>query len=72
MVYTRPDIVQAVGVVSQYMANLDSDYWKAIKWILGYLRGIFDYSFYYGLVGLECIGYEDSILQHIETEEDLS
>ena len=28
MVYTRPDIAHAVGVVSRYMANPGKEHWK--------------------------------------------
>eukprot|EP00253_Pinus_taeda_P003687 PITA_03687 len=34
MVYTRPDIAHAVGVVSRYMNNLGKEHWMAVKWIL--------------------------------------
>jgi hypothetical protein len=39
MVCTRPDIAQAVGVVSRYLSNPGRDHWEAVKWILRYLRG---------------------------------
>jgi hypothetical protein len=39
MVCTRPDIAQAVGVVSRYLSNPGRDHWEAVKWILKYLRG---------------------------------
>lgn len=39
MVCTRPDIAQAVGVVSKYMSNPGKEHWKAVKWILRYLKG---------------------------------
>ncbi|KAE8664067.1 hypothetical protein F3Y22_tig00112857pilonHSYRG00227 [Hibiscus syriacus] len=39
MVCTRPDIAQAVGAVSRYMNNPGKVHWKAVKWILRYLRG---------------------------------
>jgi hypothetical protein len=39
MVYTRPDISQAVSVVAKYMANPGKEHWNAIKWILRYLKG---------------------------------
>ena len=31
MVYTRPDIAQAVGVLSRFMANLGRVHWDAVK-----------------------------------------
>ncbi|KAH9307360.1 hypothetical protein KI387_035271, partial [Taxus chinensis] len=33
-VLERPDIAQAVGVVSRFMANLGKEHWKAVQWIL--------------------------------------
>jgi hypothetical protein len=39
MVFTRPDIAHAVGVVSRYMNNPGKEHWEAVKWILRYLRG---------------------------------
>ena len=39
MVCTRPDIAHAVGVVSRYMNNPGKEHWKAVQWILKYLRG---------------------------------
>jgi len=39
MVCTRPDIAHGVGVVSTYMNNPSKENWKAVKWILKYLRG---------------------------------
>ena len=39
MVCTRPDISQAVSVVSRYMGNPGRMHWQAVKWILRYLRG---------------------------------
>ena len=39
MVWTRPDIAHAVGVVSRFMENPGNEHWQAVKWILRYLRG---------------------------------
>ncbi|MCI97000.1 vacuolar protein sorting-associated protein 33, partial [Trifolium medium] len=33
MVCTRPDISQAVSVVSRFMANPGKAHWEAVKWI---------------------------------------
>ena len=38
MVCTRPYIAHAMGVVSRYMNNLGKEHWKAVQWILRYLR----------------------------------
>eukprot|EP00253_Pinus_taeda_P026327 PITA_26327 len=39
MVYTRPDIAHAVGVVSGYMNDPGKEHWMVVKWILRYLGG---------------------------------
>ena len=38
MVYTRPDNLQAISVISHYMTNLRKIHGQAVKWILRYLR----------------------------------
>ena len=38
MVCTRPNITHAVGVVSKFMSRPRKQHWKAVKWILRYLR----------------------------------
>ena len=48
MVCTRPDIAHAVGVVSMYMNNPSKENWKALKWILRYLRGTSTYALCFG------------------------
>ncbi|KAK9127709.1 hypothetical protein Syun_016506 [Stephania yunnanensis] len=63
MVSTRPDIAQAVGAVSKYMANLGCDHWKVVKWILRYLRGTSGFCLCYSYDNLSCVGYVDSILR---------
>ena len=55
MVCTRPDIVHAVGVVRRYMNNPDKEHWKAIQWILRYLRGITSHALCFG--GLEIFSH---------------
>ncbi|XP_040364466.1 secreted RxLR effector protein 161-like [Rosa chinensis] len=39
MICTRPDLAQALSVVSRYMSNLGKPHWEAVKWILRYLKG---------------------------------
>ena len=55
MVCTRPDIAHAVGVVSRYMNNLGKEHWKAVHWILRYLRGTSSHAL--------CFGGSDTVLQ---------
>ncbi|XP_071689078.1 secreted RxLR effector protein 161-like [Rutidosis leptorrhynchoides] len=42
MVCTRPDIAQAVSVVSRYMDCPGKAHWKAVQWIMRYLIGTTD------------------------------
>ena len=44
MVCTRPDIAQAVVVLSHYMSNLGRAHWDAVKRVFRYLRGTSEYS----------------------------
>ena len=48
MVLTRPDITHAVSVVSRYMSNPGKEHWKAVRWILRYLRGTSGHGLIYG------------------------
>ena len=36
MVYTEPDIAQAVKVVNMYISNPGKEHWRAIKWEFRY------------------------------------
>lgn len=38
MLCSRPDITQAMGEVSKYMAESGRDHWIIVKWIIGYLK----------------------------------
>jgi hypothetical protein len=68
MVCTRQYIAHAVGVMSRYMNNLGKEHWEAVKWILGYLRGIATHAlcfggsdtFLQGYVDLDMAGSKDS------------
>jgi len=48
MVYTRPTIAHAVGVVSRYMNNPGKEHWMVVKWILRYLRGTTNQALLFG------------------------
>ncbi|KAA0040367.1 gag/pol protein [Cucumis melo var. makuwa] len=63
MLYTRPDICYAVGIVSRYLFNPGLDHWTAVKIILKYLRRTRDYMLVYGGKDLILTGYTDSDFQ---------
>ena len=63
MVCTRPDISQAVGVVSRYMHDPGKGHWQAVKWILRYLRKTVDVGLIFEqdeALGQFVVGYVDS------------
>ncbi|KAH9803717.1 hypothetical protein KPL71_001892 [Citrus sinensis] len=55
-----PDIAQAVGAVSRYMANPGGEHWIAVKRILRYIRGTSDVALCYGESEFTVRGYVDS------------
>src|SRR5271157_1025735 len=48
MIATRPDLANAVGIVSRYLSNLSVEHLTAVKHILGYVKGTKDYSLMLG------------------------
>ena len=60
MVCTRPDIAQAVGAVSRYMANPGKEHWRAVKRILKYVKGTSNAALCYGGSDFIVRGYVDS------------
>ena len=61
MICTRPNIAQAIRVVSRYMANPGREHWNTIKRILRYIKGTSDAALCYG--GSELLS--EVILIHI-------
>jgi hypothetical protein len=47
MVYTRPDIAHAVGVLRRYMSKLGKEHWTTVKRVFRYLRGTTNYGLCY-------------------------
>jgi len=63
MVCTRPDLSQAVLMISRYMHNPGRGHWEAVKWFLWYIKGTIDVglAFEKDSTGKkECVGYVDS------------
>lgn len=56
MVCTRPNIVQAVGVLSRFMSNPSKEHLTFVKRVLRYLQGTFDY----------CLDYHGT--NHVESD----
>ncbi|KAG8472622.1 hypothetical protein CXB51_034312 [Gossypium anomalum] len=60
MVCSRPDLSYAVSAVSRYMANPSKEHWKAVQWVLRYLRGTTDVCLQFGRTKDGVIGYVDA------------
>ncbi|KAE8718614.1 Detected protein of confused Function [Hibiscus syriacus] len=60
MICTRPDITQAVGVVSRYMANPCKEHWNTVKRVLRYIKGTSNIALCYKGSNLVINGYVDS------------
>ena len=60
MVCTRPDIAHPVGVVSKFMSRPGKQHWKAVKWILGYLKGLSNTCLCFIGASLKLQGYVDA------------
>ena len=48
MVWTRPNIAHAVGVVSRFLTNHRKEHWEIVKWTLRYLRGTSRVCLFFG------------------------
>jgi len=59
MVYTRSDITQVVRVISRYMSD-PNKHWRAVKWILRYLKGSSDMALCYDVMDVHLYEYENS------------
>ena len=60
MICTRPDISQAVSLVSRYMANPGREHWKAVQWIFRFLQGTKNNCIHFGKSIGKVTGYVDS------------
>ncbi|XP_068657890.1 secreted RxLR effector protein 161-like [Aristolochia californica] len=49
MVCTRPDLAQAVSMVSKFLSNSGRQHWDAVKWIFRYLRGTTNYGIMFNI-----------------------
>ena len=43
----RPDLAAALSSLNQYSSNPSQEHWKAVKFILCYIRGTLDYGLLY-------------------------
>ena len=59
-VCTRPDIAQAVGALSKFMASPTTVHWQAAKGVLRYVAGTTDYGLKFGGNASGLVGYCDA------------
>ena len=62
MVCSRPDIAQAVGIVRRFLKNPKKEHWKAVKWIIRFLRGSSDECLCFGASNPILKGYRNSTM----------
>lgn len=60
MICTRPDIAQAMGAVSRFMADPGKEHWNVVKRILRYIKGTSDVALCFGGLEFGVRGYVDS------------
>ncbi|GJU64483.1 zinc finger, CCHC-type containing protein [Tanacetum coccineum] len=60
MTCTRHDITFVVGKLSMYTSNPGTQHWKAIQWVLKYLKKTMDYRLMYTGYPLVLEGYTDA------------
>ena len=59
MVCSRPDLTDAISEVSRYMEKPGKEHWKAVQWIMRYLRGSNSVCLQFGRTRDEVAGYVD-------------
>ncbi|KAE8680667.1 Thioredoxin superfamily protein, putative isoform 2 [Hibiscus syriacus] len=67
MICTRPDIAQAVRVVSRYMANSGKENWNTVKRILRYIKGTSNIALCYGGSNLLINGWVSKLQSVVAT-----
>ena len=66
MVYTKPNIAHAVGVLSRHMSKLEKEHWTTIKRVFKYLQGtsIMQYAIKEDLDLIERLIYRALLMQN--------
>lgn len=62
MICTRHDIAHAISTLRRFMANPSPEYWTALKWLLRYLKELYDLGLYFKFSkeGVVLKGFVDS------------
>ena len=73
MVYIRPDITHAVGIVSHFLSNPEREHWNDVKWVMRYLCGTSSLSLCFGTGKPILCGYTDSnMVGDVDTRKSTS
>jgi hypothetical protein len=59
IIFKGPDIVQAFSIMNRFMSNSWRPHWKAVKWILRYLRGTTNMKLCFDSSERELIAYSN-------------
>ena len=60
-VATRPDLAFVIGLLARFAHNPGKEHWRALKHVMGYMKGTINYGITYQAGGdLKLIGYVDS------------
>ena len=59
MVCSRPDLAYAITIVNRYMTKPGKEHWKAVQWIMRYLRGSSSVCLQFGRARDGVTGYVD-------------
>ena len=60
MLFTRPDLSHAIGILSRYQKNPGEEHWKQINHVLRYVKGTLEYSLCFNGHNLQLQGYTDA------------
>ncbi|TXG49067.1 hypothetical protein EZV62_024942 [Acer yangbiense] len=62
MISSRPDLAQAISILSRYMANPGKGHWNAMKWLLRYISSTTSVGLVYDCANsvVDLVGYVDS------------
>jgi len=63
MVCTWPNLSQTISMISRYMHDPGRSHWKAVKWVLRYIKGTIDVGLVFendSIGKQECVRYVDS------------
>ena len=64
MVCTRPDLAQAMSIVSRFISDPGESHWDALKWIIRYVKGSIDI----GLIYDQKMNNSDLVVGYVDSD----